>query len=72
MTKSSAVLRDLDVLSKAARQQAAYVMVSLSTLDADHHRRLADAGIPVGVSVAPLFRQWLLEHMPLKAERVMA
>jgi DNA repair photolyase len=127
VTKSATILRDVDLLAQAASQQAAYVMISLTTLDAELHRRLeprtaaphkrlevvrrlAEAGIPVGVNVAPiipfvnepeierlieaaaqagarsvhytvvrlpwevapLFRQWLHDHMPLKADRVMA
>ena len=127
VTKSATILRDVDLLAQAASQQAAYVMISLTTLDAELHRRLeprtaaphkrlevvrklAEAGIPVGVNVAPiipfvnepeierlieaaaqagarsvhytvvrlpwevapLFRQWLQDHMPLKADRVMA
>lgn len=71
VTKSSGVERDLDLLSQAGRRGQAYVMVSITTLDAalcrrlepraaaPHRRlqtvrRLADAGVPVGVNVAPI------------------
>lgn len=71
ITKSSGVERDIDLLAAAGARQQAYVMISLTTLDAalcrklepraaaPHRRlqtirRLADAGVPVGVNVAPI------------------
>ncbi len=71
VTKSAGVERDLDVLARVAQRRQVYVMVSLTTLDADlcrrlepraaapwrrlqTVRRLADAGVPVGVNVAPI------------------
>lgn len=71
ITKSSLIERDLDLLKPMAERGLAFVMVSVTTLDAAlarrlepraaaPHRRLrtietlASAGIPVGVSVAPV------------------
>jgi len=71
VTKSSAVERDLDILSVAGARRQAYVMVSVTTLDSGLSRRLepraaaplrrlqtvqrlAQAGVPVGVNVAPI------------------
>lgn len=71
VTKSALVMRDLDVLARAARRQQVYVMVSITSLDnglsrvlepraASPLRRLqavralAEAGVPVGVNVAPI------------------
>lgn len=71
ITKSSGIERDLDLLARAGQRGQAYVMVSLTTLDAalcrkleprgaaPHRRlqtvrRLAEAGVPVGVNVAPI------------------
>lgn len=71
ITKSSGVERDIDLLAQAGARQQAYVMISLTTLDAalcrklepraaapyrrlQTIRRLADAGVPVGVNVAPI------------------
>ncbi len=71
VTKSAGVLRDLDLLARAAERQLGYVMVSVTTLDGhlsrtlepraaapwarlDAVRQLADAGVPVGVNVAPI------------------
>lgn len=71
VTKSSGVERDLDILSVAGARKQVYVMVSITTLDADlcrrlepraasplrrlqTVRRLAQAGVPVGVNVAPI------------------
>lgn len=71
VTKSAGVLRDLDLLARAAERQLGYVMVSVTTLDGrlsrilepraaapwarlDAVRKLADAGVPVGVNVAPI------------------
>ncbi|MBH1986109.1 MAG: PA0069 family radical SAM protein [Burkholderiales bacterium] len=127
VTKSAGVERDLDLLVRAAARQQVYVMVSLTTLDADlcrrlepraaapwrrlqTVRRLAEAGVPVAVNVAPiipflnepeierlidaaaeagaqaihytvvrlpwevnpLFQGWLAQHVPERAERIMA
>jgi DNA repair photolyase len=127
VTKSAAVLRDLDLLSSMAERELVSVAVSITTLDASlarrlepraaaPHRRLdalralADAGVPTVVMVAPiipgltdgeierimeaaaargawrasytllrmpheikeLFRNWLIHHEPLKADRVIA
>jgi DNA repair photolyase len=71
VTKSAGVERDLDLLGRAALRGQVYVMVSLTTLDANlcrrlepraaapwrrlqTVRRLAEAGVPVGVNVAPI------------------
>ena len=127
VTKSAAVLRDLDLLTPMAEKGLAAVAISVTTLDpalarkmepraAAPHRRLealrqlADAGIPAVVMVAPvipgltdheteaimeaaasrgawratytllrmpheikdLFRHWLIQHEPLKAERILS
>jgi DNA repair photolyase len=127
VTKSAGIERDIDLLARAAERQQVYVMVSLTTLDADlcrklepraaapwrrlqTIRRLREAGVPVGVNVAPiipfvnepeierlidaaadagacaihytivrlprevlpLFQGWLADHVPERAERVMA
>lgn len=71
VTKSAAVLRDLDILVPMARQGLAQVAISITTLDptlarkleprasAPHRRlmamrELAAAGVPVGLSLAPV------------------
>ena len=70
VTKSNLVLRDLDLLAPMAREGLAKVFVSVTTLDRDiarkmepraptphaarGDRRLAEAGVPVGVMVAPI------------------
>jgi len=127
VTKSTLVLRDLELLQELARHGLASVTVSLTTLDPEIKRtlepgaagpqarlrvieHLSSAGIPVGVLIAPvipaitdheledlvataagagarsvgyvllrlpyevktLFREWLTEHHPLRAERVMS
>ena len=127
VTKSAAVMRDLDLLTDLAAEDLVTVAISITTLDhqlarimepraAAPHRRLdavealAKAGIPTVVMVAPiipglteeglegilkasaergawnacytllrmpheikeLFQNWLGEHLPLKADRVMA
>ncbi|MEM7045083.1 MAG: PA0069 family radical SAM protein [Pseudomonadota bacterium] len=127
VTKSSAVLRDIDLLASMAEKTLAAVAVSITTLDpalarkmepraAAPHRRLealrelSAAGIPTVVMVAPiipgltdhetesiveaaadcgvwhatytllrmpheikeLFRNWLLHHEPLKADRIIS
>lgn len=71
VTKSAGVLRDLDLLARAAQRRLCYVMVSVTTLDGalsralepraaapwarlNAVRQLADAGVPVGVNVAPI------------------
>ena len=127
VTKSSAVLRDIDLLAPMAEKGLASVALSVTTLDpalarrmepraAAPHRRLealrelSAAGIPTVVMVAPiipgltdheseaimsaaaergvwhaaytllrmpheikeLFRNWLLHHEPLKADRVIS
>lgn len=78
VTKSALVARDCDVLAQLARDQAACVCLSVTTLDAELARRLepraatparrlaaisalAEAGIPVGVMVAPIIPS-LTEH----------
>jgi len=127
VTKSAAVLRDLDLLTPMAERNLVTVAISITTLDpklarvmepraAAPHRRLeavealSEAGIPTAVMVAPiipgltdqeleqiveasakadawnayytllrmpheikdLFRNWLIEHFPLKADRVIS
>ncbi|MDF1852996.1 MAG: PA0069 family radical SAM protein [Verrucomicrobiales bacterium] len=71
ITKNALVTRDLDLLSELSSHEAALVVISLTSLDADLAGRLeprasrpqarldamkalSEAGIPVGVSVAPL------------------
>lgn len=71
VTKNHLVTRDADLLRTLAAHQAAAVVVSVTTLDAELARtmeprtsapprrleaiaRLAEAGIPVGVNVAPI------------------
>lgn len=71
VTKSAGVLRDIDLLARAAQRRLCYVMVSITTLDGalsrtlepraaapwarlNAVRQLADAGVPVGVNVAPI------------------
>jgi len=127
VTKSAAVLRDIDLLAPMAEKGLAAVAVSVTTLDpelarkmepraAAPHRRLdvirelSAANIPTVVMVAPvipgltdheteaimeaaakgrawratytllrmpheikdLFRNWLIHHEPLKAERILS
>jgi len=84
VTKSAAVLRDLDLLVPMARQGLAQVAISVTTLDgalarklepraASPHRRLATirelsaAGVPVGLSLAPVI-PGLTDH---EIERIM-
>ncbi len=126
ITKSSLILRDLDILGPMARQGLASVAVSVTTLDnrikaqleprasaggrrLETIRRLAAEGVPVTLlaapvipfindheleaiveqsaeagaraagyvvlrlphEVGPLWREWLNEHYPDRAERVM-
>ena len=71
VTKSALVTRDCDLLAQLAEDRAAWVAVSLTTLNAELARRLeprastparrlaaiaalAEAGIPVGVMLAPI------------------
>ncbi|MBY0369427.1 PA0069 family radical SAM protein [bacterium] len=71
ITKNALVARDKDHLGELARHQAAAVMVSLTSLDAEligkleprtsrpaarlaAIRELADAGVPVGINIAPV------------------
>ena len=71
VTKSLLVSRDVDLLGRLVELNAASVLLSITTLDADLARRLepraaapsrrlaaierlAQAGVPVGVSVAPV------------------
>ncbi|QIK80777.1 PA0069 family radical SAM protein [Lysobacter sp. HDW10] len=83
ITKSSTLLRDLDVLTALADRQLVSVMISVTTLDnalsaklepraaAPHTRlknirALRDAGVPVGMLVAPvipMINDHELEHM---------
>jgi DNA repair photolyase len=127
ITKSSLILRDLDLLGDLAPQRLAQVTISVTTLDPELKRKLepqaaapqarlatiralAAAGVPVGVLVAPvipgltdheleriveavtaagatsagyvllrlphevktLFREWLAEHYPQRAQHVMS
>jgi len=127
VTKSSLVLRDLDILSDMAELGLATVNLSVTTLDNSLKTKLEprtaapsarlrtisalrEAGVPVGAMIAPvipfindheledlvaksvaagaqvvsyilirlprevrpLFEQWLQDHYPLKADRVMA
>ncbi len=127
VTKSAAVLRDLDLLVPMAKRNLVTVAISITTLDpklarvmepraAAPHRRLeavealAEAAIPTVVMVAPvipgltdheleqiletaaghgawqayytllrmpheikdLFKNWLINHFPLKADRVIS
>jgi DNA repair photolyase len=127
ITKSTLILRDLDLLTALAREQLIQVFVSITSLDVELKRTLeprtaapqarlrvvqalAAAGIPIGVLVAPiipavndseieriiaavasagamragyvllrlphelkeLFQQWLQQHLPDRAEHVMA
>jgi DNA repair photolyase len=127
VTKSSLVLRDLDILSEMAQLGLAHVYLSVTTLDNSLKTKLEprtagpaarlrtisalrEAGIPAGAMIAPvipfindhelenlvarcvgagaqavsyilirlplevrpLFEQWLQDHYPLKAGRVMA
>jgi DNA repair photolyase len=126
VTKSTLILRDLELLAALAREQLVSVAISVTSLDPEIKRtleprtasprarltvieRLAAAGVPVGVMVAPvipvltdhemerivaaaaeagassaayvllrlpyevkdLFREWLAQHHPLKAQHVM-
>lgn len=71
ITKNALVTRDIDVLQGLASHDAALVVLSITSLDADlagkleprasrpsarlrAMKELSDAGIPVGVSVAPI------------------
>ena len=127
VTKSTLILRDLDLLAELAREQLVGVSISVTSLDPELKRtleprtasprarlttieRLNAAGVPVGVLVAPvipaindheieaivaavaaagaraagyvllrlpyevkdLFREWLAQHHPLRAQHVMA
>ena len=126
ITKNHLVARDIDILADMARDNAACVVLSVTTLDKelqrtmeprastaemrlDAVRALADAGVPVGVmvapiiagltdheipsilnaaaeagaqfagytvlrlplGVAPLFEQWLDQHVPTRKEKVL-
>jgi DNA repair photolyase len=126
VTKNHLVTRDVDVLADLARDSAALVMISVTTLDADLARKmeprtsaparrlaaleaLTGAGVPTGVMVAPvvpgltdhelpailkaardagasacgyvplrlpfavkdLFEQWLAQHFPDRADKVL-
>lgn len=126
VTKSTLILRDLELLAALAREKLVSVAISVTSLDPEIKRtleprtasprarltvieRLAAAGVPVGVMVAPvipvltdhemerivaaaaeagassaayvllrlphevkdLFREWLAQHHPLKAQHVM-
>jgi DNA repair photolyase len=125
VTKSTLVLRDLDILARMAKRDLVKVAISVTTLDAklarimepraatparrlEALRQLAKAGVPASTLVAPvipaindaeierileavastgvrhagyvllrlplevrdLFREWLLEHFPDRAEHV--
>jgi DNA repair photolyase len=127
ITKSALVERDIDILSRLAKDNLARVYVSITTLDRELHRRmepraaapqrrlelvqhLSSNGIPVGVMTAPiiptindgdmeailesarvagarfagytvlrlshelkdLFKDWLAQHYPMRAEHVMS
>jgi DNA repair photolyase len=127
VTKSTLVLRDLDLLQDLARDNLVSVMISITSLDARIKRtlepraaspqarlktmeELSRAGVPVGVLLAPvipaltdhemeqileaahgagatsagyvllrlphevkdLFREWLAEHYPDRAQHVMS
>ncbi|MGH8308422.1 MAG: PA0069 family radical SAM protein [Steroidobacteraceae bacterium] len=127
VTKGALIARDIDLLTDMARDNLAWVAVSLTTLTAETKRtlepraaspearlrvmrQLSDAGVPVCVMVAPvipaitdhefeqlleaaraagaktagyvllrlpyevktLFREWLAEHYPDRAEHVMS
>ena len=80
VTKGSALLRDLDLLSELARHRLVSVFVSVTTLDnglssklepraaAPHMRlkmiaALREAGVPVGVLVAPVIPMITDEHL---------
>lgn len=81
ITKSYLVTRDIDLLSELAKDRAASVSLSITTLDHDLQRameprassperrlraieRLAEAGIPVGVNVAPVIPGLTEHEMP--------
>jgi DNA repair photolyase len=81
ITKNELVTRDIDILQELAAHQAAVVMLSITTLDAETARRmeprashprdrlkaierLAAAGIPVGVNVAPVVPAITDHEMP--------
>ena len=81
ITKNHLVTRDADLLSDLAKDHAARVMISITTLDNSLQRtmeprtstpelrldavaRLADAGVPVGVMVAPVIPALTDHEMP--------
>jgi DNA repair photolyase len=81
ITKNELVTRDIDILQELAAHQAAVVVLSITTLDAEVARRmeprashprdrlkaierLAAAGIPVGVNVAPIVPAITDHEMP--------
>lgn len=83
ITKGSLILRDLDILAAMARERLVSVSVSLTTLDANLKRTLeavANAGarwaayifLRLPHEVAPLFKDWLEAHMPMRAAHVMS
>ncbi|MDW6093658.1 PA0069 family radical SAM protein [Vibrio rhizosphaerae] len=127
ITKSSLILRDIDLLQSMASEHLVHVGVSLTTLDHDLSRRLEPRAVPGAVrlkmiralrernipvtvmiapvipfindheletlvqasidagadrvgyvmlrlphEVAPLFEDWLQQHFPLRAERVLS
>lgn len=127
VTKSSLILRDLDLLAELARLDLTHVFLSVTTLDNTLKTKLeprtaapsarlrtisalVDSGVPTGAMLAPiipfindheiealvqassaagaqtlayilvrlplevrpLFEEWLQQHYPLKADRVMA
>ena len=81
ITKNALVTRDLDLLTSLAQVNAAYVGISLTTLEDDlcgkmeprtsrpqarleAIRKLAEAGIPVGVNIAPVIPGLTDEEIP--------
>ena len=81
VTKSHLVTRDRDLLAQLARDRAAAVVLSMTSLRGevqrvmepraatpsrrlDAIRRLADAGVPVGVNVAPVVPGLTDEELP--------
>jgi DNA repair photolyase len=76
VTKNALVTRDLDLLGELARHNAVVVFVSVTTLDTELRkvmeprtslatiRKLSDAGVPVGVMVAPVIPGLTDHEMP--------
>ena len=78
VTKGALIERDLDILAPMAEQGLLRVGISLTTLDADLSRRMEPRApsparrLRLPLEVSPLWQEWLAEHAPGRAGRIMA